>query len=297
MRNRLVNFVLVVCLAFATLVVVHPARAGLAEGEAAYARRDLRTATRELRPLADQGNARAQFLMGNIARYNEENGRADSSEALGWYRKAASQGLPEAQRELAFLLLNSKPPQISEALTLYNAAAQRGDAEAQYQLGALYDRGLGVRVDLALREAWWQKAAAQGYAPALFALASLAQSGDGVKQNDAEAARLYRQAAQHGSSEAAVELARALRDGRGVARDPAEAWQWFSFAIELANNPRGPAATAMREEREKLAALVPASARAPAEARARQQAAPFKPAPPPPPANMDVAPPPPPPRH
>ena len=54
-------------LALCCAMLLSPAFAGLAEGEAAFARRDWRTAARELQPLADQGNARAQYLMGGIA--------------------------------------------------------------------------------------------------------------------------------------------------------------------------------------------------------------------------------------
>jgi TPR repeat protein len=251
------------------------ALAGLREGETAYAQRDWRTATRELKPLAEQGNARAQFLMGGIARFNQDAGREDPTEAIAWYRKAAAQGLPEAQRELAFVLLNTKPPQTAEAVQLYTEAAQRGDAESQYQLGVLYDRGMGVRPDLAQRQAWWSKAAAQGHAPALVALAELARSGDGVPKNDGEAARLYREAANRGSSEAAIELARALAAGRGVSRDPVEAWQWYSFAIALAGPGR--VADAMQAERGKLE-IAPAQ-RAAAESKGKAMAAQYSTAP------------------
>lgn len=268
--------------------------AGLAEGEAAFAQRDWRTATRELRPLAEQGNARAQYLMGSIARFNQDAGREDPTQAIEWYRKAAAQGLPEAQRELAFMLINAKPPQTAEAVSLYTAAAQRGDAEAQYQLGALYDRGLGVPPDLAQRQAWWNKSAAQGYAPALVALAELARSGDGVPKNDAEAARLYREAAQHGSSEGAVELARALAAGRGIARNAAEAWQWYSFAIALAG--AGRVADSMQAERGQLGGQLTAAQRSDAEAKGKALAAKFM-AQPKPRRPMPDEPPPPPQRR
>ena len=253
------------------------AQAGLREGEAAFAQRDWRTAVRELKPLADQGNARAQFLMGGVARFNQEAGREDPTEAINWYRKAAAQGLPEAQRELAFVLLNTKPPQTAEAVSLYSAAAQGGDAELQFQLGSLYDRGMGVRPDIAQRQAWWGKAAAQGYAPALTALAQVARAGDGVPKSDAEAARLYREGANRGSSEAAIELARALAAGRGVGRDPVEAWQWYSFSIALAGS--GPVSNVLQTERAQLSGQVNANQRADAENKARAKAAQFSTAP------------------
>ncbi len=65
-------------------------------GDAAYQRGDYATAIRELRPLAEQGNANAQFRLGVVYR----KGRGvpqDYAEAMGWWRKAAEQGYATAQ--------------------------------------------------------------------------------------------------------------------------------------------------------------------------------------------------------
>jgi TPR repeat protein len=249
------------------------AQAGLPEGEAAFARRDWRTASRELQPLAEQGNARAQYLMGGIALQGAAPGQTDEAGAMRWYQRAAAQGLPEAQRDLAFLLLNDKPPKIAEAIAFYRQAAERGDAEAAYQLGVLYDRGQGVRPDANQRNAWWQRAADLNYAPALLALAEMARAGDGMAKSEQVAVGYYRRAAERGSGPAALQYARALRDGTGVSRDATQAWEWFSFAAGQGNN------AAVREERDRLQAQVPPPARAAAEQRASQRLAALKPAP------------------
>ncbi len=281
---------IVAALLLTSALLAPPAVAGLAEGEAAFARRDWRTAARELQPLAEQGNARAQYLMGGIALQGASPGQTDEAGAIAWYRKAAAQGLPEAQRDLAFLLLNDKPPKAAEAIVFYRQAAEAGDAESAYQLGSLYDRGQGVRPDAAQRNAWWRKAAERDYAPALLALAEMARTGDGMAKDDALAATYYRRAAEKGSGPAAAQLARALREGRGVQRDPVQAWEWFSFALGLGIN------SALSEERDRLAPLVPPPARAAAEQRAAQRLAATRPAPlrPPPGAGPDGLPPPPP---
>ena len=46
------------------LILAAPAWAGLAEGIAAYERGDYETALQEFQPLAEQGNADAQFNLG-----------------------------------------------------------------------------------------------------------------------------------------------------------------------------------------------------------------------------------------
>ncbi len=66
-----------------TLGLTARAWAGLDEAAAAYQRGDYATAIRELRPLADQGNAGAQYNLGNMY----ENGRGvpqDDAEAVKW---------------------------------------------------------------------------------------------------------------------------------------------------------------------------------------------------------------------
>ena len=271
------------------LLPAAPALADIAEGEAAFARRDWRTATRLLQPLAEQGNARAQYLMGSIALRGAAPGQTDQAGAMRWFSRAAGQGLAEAQRDLAFLLLNDKPPRLAEAIALYREAAARGDAESAYQLGTLHDRGHGLPPDPQQRNAWWRQAAERDYPPALLALAEMARTGDGMARDDAMAASLYRRAAERGSGPAAVQLARALREGRGVARDPVEAWEWFSLALGFGSDP------ALAEERARLEPLVPASARVAAEERAARRLAAARPQPlrPPPASGPQGRPPPP----
>ncbi len=115
--------------AFAVLLVVlaAPAWAGFDEGVAAYNRGDYATALREFRPLAEQGDAVAQYNLG--AMYDEGLGvPQDSVQAVKWYRKAAEQG----------------------------------HASAQYSLGAMYAQGHGVTQDYVQAHTWFNLAGAQG---------------------------------------------------------------------------------------------------------------------------------------
>ncbi len=68
-KAKLAGLALIVALcAGFTLGLTAPARAGFDEGEAAYQRGDYATALREWRPLAEQGNARAQYGLGLMCR-------------------------------------------------------------------------------------------------------------------------------------------------------------------------------------------------------------------------------------
>ena len=72
------------------------------DGVAAAQRGDYATALREFRPLAEQGNAEAQFNLG--AMYNFGYGvPQDYAEGMKWLRKAAEQGNAPAQYNLGIM--------------------------------------------------------------------------------------------------------------------------------------------------------------------------------------------------
>ncbi|NIR59687.1 MAG: sel1 repeat family protein, partial [Gammaproteobacteria bacterium] len=74
-------------------------------GEAAFARGDFETAYRELRSLAEQGGAGAQYYLG--AMYAAGQGvPQDATQAVEWYRKAAEQGHADALSRLAWMFVN-----------------------------------------------------------------------------------------------------------------------------------------------------------------------------------------------
>jgi tetratricopeptide (TPR) repeat protein len=93
---------------------------------AAYQKGDYSTALRHLRPLADQGDARAQFVLGVM--YAEGQGvPQDYAEAVKWYRRAAN----------------------------------HSHAQAQYNLGLSYAKGEGVPQDDVSAHMWFNLAAAR----------------------------------------------------------------------------------------------------------------------------------------
>lgn len=105
--------------------------AELNEGEAAYQRGDYGLAWRELRPLAEEGNAPAQYLLGLM--YAIGAGVAeDDKRANEWYRKSAAQGYSPAQNTLAVAYSQGRgvPQDVVLAYALYNLAA------ADYSLAA-----------------------------------------------------------------------------------------------------------------------------------------------------------------
>jgi tetratricopeptide (TPR) repeat protein len=113
-------------------------------GVDAWDRGDFTGAVDLWRAQASQGNADAQFNLGQAYKL----GRgvpADLKQAEIWYGKAAWQGHEQAEASYGLALFaNGKR---SEALTWLQRAVQRGDPRAQYVLGTMYFNGDVVAKD------------------------------------------------------------------------------------------------------------------------------------------------------
>ena len=101
-----------------------------------YETKDYKSALREFLPLAngiDGGDALAQYYLG-LMYYNEKGGvPRDYSQAAGLYRKAAEQGLPDAQFYLGVMYEHGEGVKKNLVLAhmLYNLAAVNGEKTAK----------------------------------------------------------------------------------------------------------------------------------------------------------------------
>ncbi len=129
----------------------------------AFERGDYATALRGFRPLAEQGDANAQYKLGYM--YNYGLGvPQNSAEAAKWYGRAADQSDANAQYKLGRLYFFGLgvPTSYAEAAKWYGRAADQSDANAQYKLGSMYFSGQGVPVDYVVAYMWLNLSAAQG---------------------------------------------------------------------------------------------------------------------------------------
>ena len=114
-------------------LLVQPTVAGQYEnGTAAYHRKDYQTAIKLWKPLAEQGDAKAQYNLGVL--------------------DAKGRGVPQ---------------NYAKAVKWFYKAAEQGYAKAQYNLGVMYKKGLGVRKDYAQAHMWFHLAAIRGDANAI----------------------------------------------------------------------------------------------------------------------------------
>jgi len=111
-----VSFLIVVSIGLGLGPWPSPCWAGLAEGVAAYKQEDFATALHELLPLAEHGDAAAQFYLGTM--YLKGWGvPQDVAAAAQWSRRAATQGVAAAQYNLGMLYVRGEgvPPDLVEA--------------------------------------------------------------------------------------------------------------------------------------------------------------------------------------
>lgn len=162
----------------------------------AYDRADYRSALAVWLPAAEQGDAEAQMLVGEIYERGA-GGQPDYAAAASWYRRAAEQG----------------------------------NSRAQFNLGTLYDQGLGVPADKLEALNWYRRASGLPEDSLIFRSAALAgeqalreQLNREITQRDRQIESLRRQIA---------ELERRLRDAENDAALRAELDSLRALVLEI----------------------------------------------------------------
>ena len=198
----------------------------------AYTRGDYAAALKIFVPLAEQGNAEAEYSVGVI--YSNGRGLPQSYvEAAKWFHRAADKGQAGAQYDLGVLFAKGQgvPENFDGSGEVVSQGRRPGQGERPVQPRASFTaQGQGVPQDYAEAAKWYRKAAEQGDMDSQNRLAALYLAGDGVQQDYAEAARWYRKAADQGDIEAQNELGSLYGNGQGVPQDYVEAYRWFDIA-------------------------------------------------------------------
>lgn len=162
--------------------------------------------------LANRGDISSQIAMGRKYLFGSEGVPRDIEKAIPWFNKAAEQGSPEAQFELADIYLS----------TIYK------------EEGKIEDGNEETGMD------WLIKSANAGYARAQ---AKLGDRYRYAKPPDFESAILwYRKAAEQGNKRAQSDLGLMYGEGEGVTEDLVQAYAWTSLVTDVgffdATNPK-----------------------------------------------------------
>ncbi len=187
----------------------------------------------ELRKLAEQGDAAAEFNLGMC--YERGEGVAkDQEQAVKWYAHAAEQGHVWAQFRLGICYADGAgvAKDQEEAVKWYTRAAEQEHALAQTLLGACYANGSGVAEDQEEAVKWCTRAAEQGHAPAQHVLGTCYANGAGVAKDQKEAVMWYTRAAEQGYANAQYDLGVCYTKGWGVSKDQKAVVRWYTRAAE-----------------------------------------------------------------
>jgi TPR repeat protein len=158
-------------------------------GNAAYQKGSYVTALRMLRPLAEQGDVRAQSTVALIF-YHGRGVRQDDAEAAKWFRLAADQGDAPSQFNLGVMYAEGQgvPQDDKEAVEWYRRAADQNNAQAQYNLGLWYaTKGEPGSQDYVSAHMWFNLAAAR------FPASDTRNRGLAVKNRDVVANKMSRE--------------------------------------------------------------------------------------------------------
>ncbi len=156
--------------------------------------------------------------------------------AFDWFKKAAEQGLADAQYWLAHCYYDGKGigKNVELAFEWFKKAAEQGLDYAEYELARCYYEGMGIDQNFELAREWTLKAVNQEYTKAYLLLGDLYSHGRGVEQNNEVAFDCYKKASER-FSEGQYLLACCYRDGKGIEQNYELAFKWFTDAAFLGN--------------------------------------------------------------
>ena len=214
--------------------------ADLTAGVKAYDIKEFAKAASELMPLAESGDATAQYYIGCMNFFG--------------------QGLPQDYRA---------------GIEWYTAAAEQGHTHAAAMLGSLYNYGPNVPwhsqvpTDLVAAVKWLRFAVKGDDQSGESTLATLYRIGRGVPKDLEEAARLYRLAAEQGDSDSQASLGFLYVSGDGVVKDYVQAHMWLNLCAVHSSSPGIASVDPCRDGREALEAMMTPAQIAEAQSLAR----------------------------
>ncbi len=219
-----------VLMAAATFFMVSNAQAGsyLTHGDNV----DMKQAFSDVSAKAEQGNAKAQFDLGQHY-VNGEGVEQNEKLAFKWTEKAANQNLAEAEVELAKYYLTGTvvDKDIPRGESLLLRAGEQGVIKAHIVLGRLYTRNKELK-NYADASLWLTKAADLGSTEAMDMMALIYLDGRVVEPDNSKAAYWLQRGSDAGDLDATYNLADFYMQGTGVAKDREEAIRLLKYAAE-----------------------------------------------------------------
>ena len=163
-------------------------------------KRDFEECIKWHQPVADAGYADLQFLIG--ARYQKGNGKAQNdAEAMKWYELSAAQGHPGAINNVGWMHGNGRAgageANDEKASEMYLKAAERGNSVSQNNIAMRLFSGDGVEQDKEQAFYWHKRSAENDNGRGQYFLALRYDTGQGTEPNLEKAVHWYQRAAEN----------------------------------------------------------------------------------------------------
>lgn len=153
-------------------------------------------------------------------------------------KQRAQAGDAEAQNELGRLLQDDQ--KYGEAVKWFRRAAKQGLSDAQVNMGFFYTYGLGVEKDFKEAFRWYALAAAQGDSYGEVSLGTCYLNGDGVPRDWTAAMKWFLRSFNHGNEAEdagmaanGIGLIYEMRPHKDEKADSVEAFRWYLKGAEL----------------------------------------------------------------
>lgn len=199
-----------------------------------------------LAPLAEDGNADAQFMLAELYT-TDKLGEADHTLGTQWLSRAADTGHVKAMSMMGVRYLNGAGVEedIPRAVDLLTKAALAKNAKAQLLMGFLHSHGKGVDQDDNSAARYYYAAARNGDGDAAARLVTLSEQGAaeavtyagllykdgvGVETNAIKAAELVLKGAEQNFGLAQHMISHAYGAGQGFEQDYLKAHMWANLA-------------------------------------------------------------------
>ena len=188
--------------------------------------------------LAENGNRRAMYFMGQYYQFSYGCVIIDEKKANEWRKKGYEKGEELSTLRYGFNLSDEEEKNriTSQVFPKVLKLAENGDINAQFELGRCYDWGTGVEKNGKEAFKWYMKSAEKGHSGAQNNIGICYERGTGVEKDEAEAFKWYMKSTGQGNVAAQNNVGLCYQYGRGVKRDEVEAFRWYMKSAEQGNS-------------------------------------------------------------
>lgn len=211
----------------------------LEEAIKAFDNQDYDTASKLLKPLAEQNIPEAQYYFGFINQYDGDD--TNDAQAFEWLQKSALQNEVKAQIGLADIYRDEHSPKLDyqKAIYWYKKAADQGNTSGMIGLAIMYQYGHG-ETNIVKAIEWFTKAAEKGDILAQNSLGNIfyvahdsnIDLGNREIRDNQKSFYWFEKSAMQGDMIGQRSIAEMYKTGLGVTQNIDQARYWYSKAAK-----------------------------------------------------------------